>query len=143
VYWRVSFEPGTLKAVSRKNGAIVLTKEIKTAGVPVKIQLTADRTTLRANGEDLCFITVKLLDAAGNLVPNADNLVNFEVKGQGSVAGVDNGSQTSPESFKDSFREAYNGLCLLIVRATDKKGSIEIKATGKNLLGSSIELKSF
>jgi len=143
VYWRVSFEPGTLKAVSRKNGAIVLTKEIKTAGVPVKIQLTADRTTLRANGEDLCFITVKLLDAAGNLVPNADNLVNFEVKGQGSVAGVDNGSQTSPESFKDSFREAYNGLCLLIVRSTDKKGTIEIKATGKNLVGSSIELKSF
>jgi len=143
VSWRVNYQPGTIKAISRKNGKIVLSKEIKTAGAPAKIQLIADKKTLSANGEDLSFITVKILDAEGNLVPYADNLVNFEVRGEGSISGVDNGSQTSTESFKASYRKAYHGLCLLIVKSTEKKGSIVIKASGKNIGGSSVELKSY
>ena len=143
VSWRINFEPGMIKAVSRKNGITVLSKEIKTAGAPAKIQLIADRKTLRANGGDLSFITVKILDEEGNLVPYADNLVRFELKGEGSIAGVDNGSQTSTEPFKASFRKAYHGMCLLIVKATEKKGSIVIKATGKNIKSSSVELKTF
>jgi beta-galactosidase len=143
VSWRVNYKPGTIKAVSRKNGVVVLTKEIKTAGAPAKIQLSADKKTLSANGEDLSFITVKVLDAEGNLVPHADNLINFEVKGEGFIAAVDNGSQTSQEPFKASFRKAYNGLCLLIVRSTEKKGSVVIEASGKNIKGASVELKTF
>src|SRR5207302_1933839 len=75
VMWRVNYEPGILKAVSRKGMKIVLIKEIKTAGTPAKIQLTADRKTIKADGEDLSFITVKILDKDGNPVPRADNLV--------------------------------------------------------------------
>jgi beta-galactosidase len=133
VMWRIPFEPGTLKAVSRLNGKTVLTREIKTAGKPAKIMLTADRTTLKADGTDLSFITVKILDADGNLVPNADNLVNFTVKGEGSIAGVDNGLQTSMEPFKASHKKAFNGLCLAIIQSKEKAGRIFLKATSAGL----------
>jgi beta-galactosidase len=143
VWWRVKYEPGTLKAVSRKNEKVVLTKEIKTAGAPAKIILSADRKILKANGEDISFITVKITDAKGNLVPYADNLISFNVKGEGVVAGVDNGSQTSMESFKASYRKAFNGMCLLIVRTNEKKGNIIVTAKSKGLQTSSVVLKSF
>lgn len=143
VWWRVKYQPGIVEAVSRKNGKVVLTKEIKTAGAPAKIILQADRKTLKANGEDLSFITVKITDAEGNLVPYADNRVNFEVKGEGAIAGVDNGSPTGTESFKASFRKAYNGLCLLIVRTKETKGNIIVTAKSKGLQSSSAAIKSF
>lgn len=143
VWWRVKFTPGTLRAVSKRNGKIVLTKEIKTADAPAKIELIADRKVLKANGEDLSFITVKITDANGNLVPNADNLVNFGLTGEGEIAGVDNGLQTSTESFKSSFRKAYNGRCLLIVKTKQKKGNIVVTANSKGLKTASVILKSF
>ncbi|HWI90076.1 MAG TPA: glycoside hydrolase family 2 TIM barrel-domain containing protein [Flavisolibacter sp.] len=143
VWWRVNFEPGTIRAVSKKNGKIVLTKEISTAGVPAKIELIADRKVLKANGEDLSFVTVKITDANGNIVPDADNLVNFKVKGEGEIAGVDNGLQTSTELFRSSFRKAYNGLCLLIIKAKENKGNITVTASSKSLKAASIVLKSF
>jgi len=108
VMWRVAFTPGTLKAVSRKNGKIVLTREIKTAGEPAKIELIADMKSIKAVGNDLSFITVRILDAKGNLVPNADNLVNFSIKGDGFIAGVDNGNPVSMESFKSPQRKAFS-----------------------------------
>jgi beta-galactosidase len=143
VMWRVNFEPGTLKAVSRKNGKTVLTKEIKTAGKPAKIQLVADRKNLKANGEDLSFITVKVLDDQGNLVPYADDLINFTIKGEGFIAAVDNGLQTSKEPFKASYRKAYNGQCLVIVQTKEKKGTIVLRANAKGLQTASVSLQSF
>lgn len=142
VMWRVNFEPGTLRAVSRKNGKTVLCKEIKTAGKPAKIRLIADRKILKANGEDLSFITVKITDAKGNLIPYADNLVNFEIKGEGFIAGVDNGLQTSMESFKASHRKAFNGMCLVIIKSTQKKGNIQLAANAKGLKSDTIIIQS-
>ena len=81
--WRVPFEAGTLKAISRKNGKIILTKEIKTAGKPARIELIADKTNLKADGKDLSFVTVRILDKNGNLVPYADNLIEFSITGNG------------------------------------------------------------
>ena len=133
VMWRVKYEPGTLKAVSRMKGRTVLESQIKTAGPPARIQLTADRKSIRANGEDLSFITVKILDKDGNIVPYADNMVNFKVSGEGVIAGVDNGLQTSMESFKADHRKAFNGLCLLIVQSSRSKGNIFVEATSKGL----------
>jgi beta-galactosidase len=133
VMWRIPFEPGTLKAVSRLKGKTVLTREIKTAGKPAKIMLTADRNTIKADGTDLSFVTVKILDAEGNLVPDADNLVKFTLKGEGFIAGVDNGLQTSMEPFKASYRKAFNGLCLAIIQSKEKAGQILLKATSAGL----------
>ncbi len=133
VQWRVKHEQGTIKAVSRKNGKPVQIKEIHTASEPATIELTADRDILRANGRDLSFITVKVLDKKGVLVPDADNLIRFDVKGEGTIAGVDNGYQASLEPFKANQRKAFNGMCLLILQATQSAGEIKIKASSKGL----------
>ena len=142
VWWRVKYEPGILKAISRKNSRPVLTKEIRTAGKPAKIELTADRKILKAGGEDLSFITVNIVDAKGHPVPFADNLVKFEVKGEGVIAGVDNGYEASMESFRASQRKAFNGRCLVIVRTTEKGGAITVTAKSAGLLRATVSLKS-
>ncbi|GAA4736229.1 beta-galactosidase GalB [Flavisolibacter ginsenosidimutans] len=142
VQWRVKYEPGTVKAVSRKAGKIILVKEIKTAGKPAKIELMADRKTLAANGNDLSFITVKVLDAEGNLVPDADNFVKFTIKGPAFIAGVDNGNPTSSESFKAPQRKAFNGLCLAIIQTTGKKGEIVLEARSEGLKTSAVRLRA-
>jgi beta-galactosidase len=133
VMWRVKYVPGTIKAVSRKNGKVVLEKEIQTAGNAAKIELTADRMQIQADGKDLSFITVKITDENGNLVPNAVNPVNFKVEGNGIIAGVDNGYQASMESFKAMHRKPFNGMCLLIVQSNGKSGEITVIATSDSL----------
>ena len=142
VQWRVGYQPGTLKAVSRLKGKTVLTREIKTAGAPVSIQLVADRNNIKANREDLSFVTVRILDAAGNLVPKADNLVKFTIKGEGELAGVDNGLQTSMESFTAPQRKAFNGLCLAIIRSKEKNGTITVEATSEGLKPATLTINS-
>jgi len=140
VMWKTKFEPGTLKAVSRKNGQVVLTSEVHTADKPAKIELIADRRTIKKDGRDLSFITVKIVDEKGNLVPHADNLVKFSISGDGSIAGVDNGFQASHESFKADFRKAYNGLCLVIVKSAGKSGKINLTAASEGLASASTEI---
>ncbi len=142
VMWKVNFEPGTLKAVSRKNGKEILIREVRTAGAPAKIELIADRNNIKADGKDLSFITVKVLDAAGNVVPNAENLIDFEVEGNGFIAGVDNGFQASLEPFKAYYRKAFHGLCLAILQSTEQTGTIRLKATSAGLTPSSIIVKT-
>jgi beta-galactosidase len=141
VVWKVPFEAGTLKAVSRLNGRIVLTKEVKTAGAPARIELVADRKLIKSDGKDLSFITVRVLDAAGNVVPNADNLVNFTIKGKGTLAGVDNGSQSSMESFKEPQRKAFHGLCLAIIQAAQSPGIVTVTAKADGLLPATIAIR--
>jgi len=142
VLWKVNFEPGTLKAVSRKNGKDVLVREVKTAGSPAKIELIADRKNIKADGNDLSFVTVRILDAEGNVVPDADNLVDFKVDGAGFIAGVDNGFQASLEPFKASYRKAFHGLCLAILQSTEKSGTIKLVATSAGLASSSVIIKT-
>jgi len=133
VWWRVKYEPGTIKAISRKNGKVVLTKEIKTAGKPAKIILIADRKNIKADGSDLSFITAMITDANGNTVPDANNLIHFEINGEGFIAGTDNGSETDLTSFKSSQRKTFNGLCLAVIQSKQKPGSIQISATSGGL----------
>jgi beta-galactosidase len=142
VMWRLKFEPGTLKAVSRKNGKVVLTSEIHTAGAPAKIELVADRKNIKADGKDLSFITIKILDKDGNLVPNADNLVNFKINGDAFIAGVDNGDEVSHDPFKANYRNAFHGLALAIVQTREKAGNITFTATSKGLQGATVVLKA-
>ena len=78
--WRVKFEPGTVKVIARERMKVIAEKEIRTAGKPAEIRLTPDRSILTADGKDLCFVTVEVLDEKGNLCPDADNLVNFTVQ---------------------------------------------------------------
>ncbi len=140
VMWRLKYEPGTLKAVSRKNGKVVLTREIHTAGKPAKIELLVDRKNIKADGSDLSFITVRILDKDGNVVPDAANLVNFKINGPGFIAGVDNGDEVSHDPFKASYRKAFNGLALAIIQSKPKAGNITFTATADGLAGATVVL---
>jgi beta-galactosidase len=142
VMWHVKYEPGTLKAVSRKNGKTVLTREIHTAGAPAKIELIADRSQIKADGKDLSFITVKILDKDGNVVPDADNKVSFKINGEGFIASVDNGDPVSHDPFKADYRKAFHGLALAIVQAKEKAGTITFTASADGLQSSTLVLKT-
>ena len=142
VIWKVPFEPGVLKAVSRQKGKTVLTREVRTAGAPYAVQLSADRTSLNADGNDLSFVTVKIVDKDGNLVPDAGHLVSFTTKGPGFIAGVDNGDPVSHESFKASQRRSFHGLCLAIVQSTRKGGEVVLTASADGLLPSSVIIRT-
>jgi beta-galactosidase len=138
VMWRLKYEPGVIKAISRKDGKVVLTKEIKTAGKPAKIILTADRNNIKADGNDLSFITAKVIDAKGNVVPDADNLIEFTAKGEGEVIATDNGLQTSLEPFKSNKHKAFNGLCLAVVQSKEKAGTVVVTASAQGLQSTSV-----
>jgi beta-galactosidase len=142
VAWKVKYESGILKAISRKEGKTILTKQIQTAGKATKIHLSVDRTILKANGEDLAFVKVSITDENGNIVPNAGHLINFNVSGAGELVGVDNGYQASLEPFKTNYRKAYNGLCLAIIQTKEKAGKITLKATSEGVESGEIVLES-
>ena len=129
IMWRVTYEPGTLKAISRKDGKVVLEKEIHTAGKPSKIELIANKESIKNNHYDLVYVTVNIKDADGNLVPKANNLVNFEVTGGGKIVGVDNGYQANLSSFKSSKIKAFNGKCVVIIQSNGKAETILLKAS--------------
>ncbi|MBO9204046.1 MULTISPECIES: glycoside hydrolase family 2 TIM barrel-domain containing protein [Niastella] len=133
VQWRVKYEPGTLKAVSRKNGRIVSTKTINTAGEPARLEIVPDKKILHADGKDLSFITVRIVDKNGNLVPAADNKIAVEIVGKGILAGMDNGYPASMESFKAASHKAYNGLCLAIIQSKTEAGTISVKFSSPGL----------
>ena len=138
--WRVTFEPGSVKVVARKDGKTVGEKEIRTAGEPAQIRLTPDRSQLTADGKDLSFITVEILDKDGNLCPNADNLVNFNVRGDAFIAGVDNGSPISMERFKDNKRHAFYGKCLVVVQNKGKQGAASVEAVSEGLQSGKVDI---
>ena len=142
VFWRLNYEPGVLKAVSRKSGREVLSKEIRTAAEPARIVLSPDRKTIKADGVDLSFVTVKVVDGNGTTVPLADNLVKFKVSGDGSIVGVDNGNQISHESFKGKQRKAFHGMALVILQAKQKPGRIYLEATSDNLQSASVVIST-
>ncbi len=136
VLWHVPFEPGTLKAISRKNGKVVLTCEVRTAGKASKIILKADRTLIHADGNDLSFITATIVDKDGVTVPDADNLVHFKISGAGFIAGVDSGDPVSHEPFKADKHTALNGLALAILQSNGSKGKIMLTASADGLTSS-------
>ena len=141
VMWRVTFEPGEVKVVARQNGKEVRQQVIKTAGPPHHIRLTSDRNAIDADGKSLAFVTVEILDKDGNLCPNAENQVFFDVKGNASIAGVDNGCQTSMERFKADNRKAFFGKCLVVLRSGKQNGSVTLTAKAVDLKEDKITLQ--
>jgi beta-galactosidase len=142
ISWRVKFEPGTLKAISRKNGKVVLQKEIHTAGDSAKIDLKADKQVIKNDTYDLVYVTVSVSDAAGNILPTATDVINFEVSGGGKLVGVDNGYQANLDSFKANSCKLFNGKCIAIIQSIGKRQTIKIKAsTGNGISDAVLELK--
>jgi beta-galactosidase len=133
--WSVPYTPGVLKAVATKNGAVVATDELNTAGDPAKILLEADRSQAEGSGQDLAFIKVTLIDKDGHICPNADNEIKFSVDGAAAkLAGVDNGDPTNHESFQSAQHKAFHGLALAVLKSCkDATGSVTLTASADGL----------
>jgi beta-galactosidase len=128
VEWKVKYAPGVIEARGSKDGKVVLTEKRETTGAPVAIRLTADRTEIDADREDVAILKVEVLDAEGRPVPTADNLIGFHVSGDGALIGVGNGDPNCQESDKEPKRSLFNGLAQVIVQANRKAGEIHIEA---------------
>lgn len=136
--WDVNYAPGTLEAVSYKDGEIHAKKTIKTAGLAQKMSLEADRDVINADGQDLSYITVKILDKNGNIVPYAENMVRFKIQGPGKIAAVGNGDPTSEEPFIANYRRAFSGQAVVIVQSEETPGTITLTATSNRLKSNKI-----
>jgi beta-galactosidase len=129
--WNVPFRPGRLVAVARQDGREVARDEVRTAGAPAGVRLSVDRRTVRADGRSLAAVTADVVDRRGVLVPTADTLLRFSVRG-GRLAGVDNGRQESAESYKAMYRTAFHGKALAMVTPTGP-GLLTVSVSGAGL----------
>ncbi|MFP9098390.1 DUF4982 domain-containing protein [Flavobacterium sp. RHBU_24] len=128
------YEPGTVKVVAfDKDGKAVAEKEVKTAGTPHHLVLNPDRETLTANGEDLCFVTVSVVDKDGIPCPTATNRLNFKVTGAGTYRAACNGDATSLEIFHEPTMKLFSGKLVVLVQSADKAGVIQLEITGDGL----------
>jgi len=140
--WSVPFAAGTLRADAVKGGEVVATDEVRTAGAPAALALTVDRATIAADGRDLAFVEVAVVDAEGVVVPRASDRIDFTVDGPGRLAGVDNGDATSHEPYQGTSRSAFSGKALAIVRSTTTPGRITLTASSGALTAGSIEIEA-
>jgi len=137
--FEVPYEPGTLVACCYDNGEETASQTLETTGEPAAIRLVADRTRIRADRNDLSYVMAEIIDAEGNIVPDADDIVvNFEVTGNGEVAGVGSGNPRDMSSFQQPGKKAYQGICLAIIRPETTPGKISVRATADGLKESSL-----
>jgi len=140
--WEVPYQAGELKAIGYKGKVQVNASILSTADEPSQIGLFADRNGLKADGQDLSYVTVNLLDSKGMRHPNAENLVKFEINGPGKIIGVGNANPLSTESFEVSQRKGWQGRCLVIIKSEQTAGKIVLKATSDGLKAAIVEINS-
>ena len=137
--WLVDYKPGTLTAIARdENGKEIARDSVTTAGEPARVRLTKEEHVITADGKDLSYIHYEIVDEDGNVVPTANNLVHFNLHGQGQIVGVDNGEQASRERYKAQKdgtwqRKAFNGKGVVIVKSTEKEGKFTLYADSAGL----------
>ena len=130
----IVYEPGTLEVVTYKNGQKWATDVVQTAQAPAALEVRPDRSEIQADGRDLSFVTVRVVDAGGLTAPRADNRIKFAIEGPGEIVATDNGDPTSFEPFQAPRRQAFSGLCLAIVRGRPgQPGSIQLTASSDGL----------
>ena len=142
LHWNVPYQAGEIKVIGFIDGKKVTEKLIKTAGKPARIELIADRELIKSDGEDMVFVTVRVVDKEGNLCPNSDNLINFEIQGQGAIVAVGNGNAATTEPFQSNKRKAFSGQCMVFIKASKEAGHINLKATSEGLLEAQIQVQT-
>jgi beta-galactosidase len=131
--WAVPYAPGTLIALGRSEGRELARYSIETTGVPAALRLIPEVEHVAADGEQVVPVRVEVVDAQGRVVPDADNLIGFTVSGAGSLAAVGNGDPASHENNVGDQRSAFRGLCMVLVRASDRPGTITVQAQADGL----------
>jgi beta-galactosidase len=141
--FEVPYEPGSLVARCYENGKEIASETIKTTGRPEFIRLKADRTRINADKNDLSYVMAEVLDKDGNIVPDADNIiVNFEISGNGKVAGVGSGDPRDMSSFQQPMKKTWQGICMAIISPGADPGRINVQATAEGLKGDNLTLTS-
>ena len=146
--WQVPYAPGTLRAVARKGGKVVAEDRVETTSAPARIELQVDRASIRADGQDLAFVTVRIVDARGRLSrADGNHLVRFALSGGGSIAGVDNGDPTNHEPFRGptpaaAQHKSFHGLQMVIVRAPRSAATLTLRAEAQGLAGARATLRA-
>jgi beta-galactosidase len=140
--FKIPYEQGVLKAIALNNGIEVASKELRTVGAPARVKLTADRSTINADRNDLSYVKVEVTDAQGNAIPNANIPVTFTVSGVGEIAGSGNACPTDMESFNNAICKTYRGQALVILRPVKdiKIGTITLKAEANSLITGEINI---
>ncbi len=141
--FELPYETGELKAIGMIDGKEVVTKILKTAGIPKKLVLTADRKLIKADRNDLAYVTVEVVDENSNIIPNANIPVNLAVSGEGELAAAGNSSTSQMTSFRQPKCSLYQGKAIIILRPFEKAGNINLKVESGSLTPSSIEIKTF
>ncbi len=138
----VRYEPGEMKAVAYDSeGKAVKETVVRTAGAPAGLRLAADRREMAANGEDMAFVKVEIVDEDGTLCPRADNRVHFSVEGPAEIAAVGNGDATSTAPYGADFRSAFNGKCVVYLRSDGGSGEIILTAESEGLTGDTASMR--
>ena len=140
--WQVPYQKGELKAIGYKGETVKATSSLQSSHIPVKLKLTADRSEIQANGQDLSFIDVEFTDEYGIRNPKSENLVNFEISGPGKIVAVASSNPMSGESFQQLMRKAWKGRCLVIVKSEKMAGEIVVKAKSEGFPDSKIAIQS-
>jgi beta-galactosidase len=138
--WNVTFAPGTLKAVARRDGNLVATDELQTAGPPARIVLFTETRILAPGWDAVARVIARIVDAQGIVVPRASDLVSFSISGPGVIAAVDNADNSSHELFQTDTRHAFRGQCVAFVQATAAAGEIKLQATAAGLQAGALTL---
>jgi len=139
----VKYEPGELRVIAYKNNKKWAENIVKTTDKPMKLLASSDRNTIKADGKDLAFITVEVADKNGLVVPRSNNPIEFSIEGPAEIVATDNGDPTNMVSFSSGTREAFSGLCLVIVRSEPgKSGSITLMAKSPGLNDTKVNIQS-
>ena len=137
------YEPGTIKVIAYdEQGKPAAEEQIKTAGKPDRIVLTADRTSLKADGKDIAFINVKIVDKEGNFCPEETRQINFKVTGAGSYKAAANGNSISLESFQAPYMKLFSGQLTALAQSSEVPGTLVFEATAKGVKGAKIQIKT-
>jgi beta-galactosidase len=138
--WKVKYAPGAIEARGKKGGAVVVTEKRETTGKPAALKLTADRTEIDADGQDVASIRVEAVDEQGRMVPVADDTISFKVSGAGAFLGVGNGDPNCQEADDKPKRSLFNGLAMVIVQAGKMPGEIVVEATSGRLTAATVKI---
>ena len=136
----VLYAPGVLKAVAAQDGKPLAEAVLRTAGEPARVRLTADRVSLKADGQDLSFVTVEAVDTNGQAHPNAEHQVTFALKGPGTIAAVGSADMMSEDRYQGNQRRLFHGRALVVVRTSRTAGALTLTASAPGLKGDAVQI---
>ena len=140
--WQVPYTPGRLTAKAFTNGRLMATEQLETTDAPARIQLSPERKTLHADGQDTVVVPVSILDAKGRVVPYANNRVTFQCSGSCRILGVGNGNPSDHDPDRAEQRNAFHGHCIVLLQVDSTPGTLHLTATSPGLKSASLTFHS-